>query len=109
MPLRKAPEREGEHQRGEVQARRGEERLPPVRVRVPRVVVAARVDPAAVQPEEAVEEHPDPDEAEEGGSTPIRAGKPPPRAPHSPRREDEDEQTGQVRGDLVVEPGALRP
>ena len=102
---KETPEREREHERREVQARRGDDRFLPVHAGVPRRVIAAGVDPAAVQPEEAVEEHPDPDEAEE--EYPEPGGQAASEGAPQPEREDEDEQTGQVRGDLVVEPGAL--
>ncbi len=77
----------------------------PCTARVPRRVVTVGIDPAAVQPEEAVEEHPDPDEAEKEYSEP--GGQAASQGAPQPEREDENEQTGQVRGDLVVEPGAL--
>ena len=106
-PLRKPPEGEREHQRDEEEERRGDPRLDPVAVGLPRGVLAAGVHAAAVEPEEALEE---PRDAQTGQPEDAEPREPPgaERAPQA-EREAEDEQTVQVRRDLVVEPRADRP
>jgi hypothetical protein len=81
-------------------------RLELVRVRVPGVVRARCVDPAAVQPEEAVEEAAGSGERQRHrAEAPEEVGAE--REPEADR-EDDHQQAGQVGSDLVVEPSAAR-
>ena len=73
-------------------------------IRMPGVVLAGGVDPLAVEPEQAVKGNTDPHKEERPGSESSKRV----RRQSTPeaKREDDDEQSSQVRPDLVVEPGA---
>ena len=77
-----------------------------VGMRVPGIVRAGGIDPTAVETEEAVQEAPhnrDQQRRRTKAAEQVRAERSP-----EPYRQHRDEHAGEIRADLVVDPGAVR-
>ena len=104
-PLREPPKREREQQRDQEEKRRRDTGFEPVPVGLPRRVLAALIDAAAVEPEEAFEEPGHSDERQPENADPRKPARPE-RTPEA-ESEGDDQEPIEVRCDLVVEPGLV--
>src|SRR5262249_35171544 len=103
---RDAQEREREDERRGERHAGGDAGLDLVRMGMPRVVRTTRVDPSAIEVEEAVEHDACPDgEQRDPAGPPEYVGA---QGPPEPERERYDQQAGEVCADPVVNPRAPR-
>ena len=104
-PLREPSERKREHRRNQEEERRRDTGFDPVRVGLPGRVLAAVIQAAAVESEEAFEEPGHSQDRQPEDAEPRKpAGSE--RTPEA-QREGEDQEPVEVRCDLVVQPGLV--